>query len=481
MADVWSYFANEGDYPDLGEGALAERLAAALAIPTVDGRTADETDWTQSERLVSLFRENYPRVFAAASEERVDHSLVLTIPGSDPSLDPVVFMGHMDVVPVVEGTEGDWDHGPFSGDIADGYVWGRGALDMKDQVVGELEAAEYALSHGWELRRTLMLCLGQDEESLQTGARAIGRMLKERGTRVEFLVDEGDYLVADTAPYGVPGHHGLRVNLAEKGYADVRLTVRGEGGHSSNPFGGTTLAILAEAISRVANDPWPVELTELDRQMLAAVAPWITSGPLAPLVSPRPGETHRDAIDRNADGIAQAFLRDADLFPFVTTTVAPTMIEGGSQQANVMPQDMTATINFRMLPGVGCDRVLSRVRELVADLPVEVELLEDVSNDPSKTSRSDGWGFKVLERVAARYFREPGGGEPLTLIPAMVCGASDARMYEGVCDSCLRFSAFVADDEEVARGVHGTNERITTRAYAQGGRFMIGVIREALL
>lgn len=476
MADVWRFFSHEDDYADLAQDELCARLGRALSIRTVGGPTREETDWAAFDELEDLFRDSYPYVFESALVERIDHSLLLTLEGTNEDLDPVMLMGHMDVVCVVEGTESDWTHDAFSGHVDGECVWGRGALDMKDQVVGELEAVEYALSHGWRLRRTIMLCFGQDEETFQSGARALGRTLEERGIRLAFAVDEGDYRIVDTAPLGAPGHHGMCVGLAEKGYADVRLTVRSPGGHSSNPFGGTSLAILARAIDRVASAPWPVELIELERQALSALAPHVSQDPLASLVA-----GGRASIDANAERIATLFLADRDLYPLVTTTVAPTMVEGGSQQANVMPQDMSATINFRMLPGVSCQDVLERVRTLVADLPVEVKLLADVSNDPSRVSRVDGHGFCKLVDVAGRYFVDPDDGEPLTLIPSLVVGATDARMYEGVCDSCLRFSPFVADDGEVGRGVHGTDERITRRAYLQGVRFFIRLIEECCL
>ena len=253
-------------------------------------------------------------------------------------------MGHMDVVPVVEGTEGDWNHDAYSGHVDDTYIWGRGSVDMKDQVAGELEAAEYALAHGWRLRRPLILAFGQDEECLQSGAKGLSRVLQERDVRLAFVVDEGTYLVEDAAGYGAPGLPVMGVGLAEKGYADIELTVRSAGGHSSNPFGGTSLGILSEAITRIVRAPWPVALTGLDQATFAAVADAVTDPRLAPLVAGGPA-----GIAVHADEIAQVCLADRDLNPLVVTTVAPTVIEGSSQANNVMPQDMRAVINFRIL------------------------------------------------------------------------------------------------------------------------------------
>ncbi len=453
MAEVWQFFSHEDDYADLDAQALCERLAAELGIPTVDGPTAATTDWSAFDQLEAYFRECFPRLFEVAQVEKIDHSLMLHVPGADASLRPALLLGHMDVVPVVPGTEADWTHGAFSGHVDETYVWGRGALDMSDQVMGMLEAVEYVLAHDGLPPRPLIICMGQDEETLQSGARRMGQLLLERGIRAEYAIDEGDYLVSDLSAFGGTAGRGMLVFLAEKGYADFKLTVRSAGGHSSNPFGGTSLAVLSQAITRLCEADWGCEVTPLLAQTLAAVG------------APVPEDPHE-------------LLANRQLFPHVTTTCAPTMICGGSAQANVMPQDMCATVNFRLLSGTTVAAAEARVRELLADLPVEISLVEEVSNDPSHVSVAKGAGWDNLRAAAGRYFTDPATGEPLPLVPALLLGASDSRMYECVCDTCLRFSPFVADADEVARGVHGTDERITKRAYLQGIRFFIRLIRE---
>ena len=452
MAEVWKFFSHEDDLPDLDGEALCQRLGRELAIPTADGPTPDQADWAAFDELAAFFRASFPLLFDAARVEKFDHSLMLTIPGRNAELRPALLLGHMDVVPVVPGTEGDWTHGAFEGHVDDEYIWGRGALDMSDQVMGNLEAVEYVLGHDGLPERTIIICMGQDEETLQTGARTMGEELARRGVECEFSIDEGDYLVSDLAPFGAPGRRGLMVFLAEKGYADVRLTVRSAGGHSSNPFGGTSLATLSRAIARVAEADWGCEVTPLLCQTLEAVGAPVPADP-------------------------REFLGNRELFPYVTTTCAPTMICGGSAQANVMPQDMSATVNFRLLTGTTAEGVARRVRELVAGLPVEVELVREVSNDPSGVSVFEGAGAEGLLSAAARYFRDPATGEPLPVVPSLLLGASDSRMYECCCKTCLRFSPFVADADEVARGVHGTDERLTRRSYLQGIRFLVHLLR----
>ena len=140
MADVWRFFSHEDDLPDLDADALCGRLGAELSIPTVDGPTHDQTDWAAFDRLEAFFRASFPLLFDAARVEKFDHSLMITVPGRNQELRPALLLGHMDVVPVVPGTEADWTHGAFDGHVDDEYVWGRGALDMSDQVMGNLEA-----------------------------------------------------------------------------------------------------------------------------------------------------------------------------------------------------------------------------------------------------------------------------------------------------------------------------------------------------
>ena len=201
MAEVWRFFAHEDDFADIDEAGACERLGRVLSFPTISSMDAEAVNWQPFDDLRAYMQQAYPRVFAAGEVELIDHSLLVTLSGSDPALKPVMLMGHMDVVPVVPGTEADWTHAPFSGHVDDTYIWGRGAIDMKDQVAGILEAVEYALAHGWEHERTLLLAFGQDEETTQYGAGAIGRVLEERGIELEYLIDEGDYRIVSAAEY----------------------------------------------------------------------------------------------------------------------------------------------------------------------------------------------------------------------------------------------------------------------------------------
>ena len=473
MKAITEYFAREDAYPDLDVDGAAGRLSRAIQCRTVDRPHRDATLLAEFDRLHAIIKEGYPHVMKQGTFEVIAHgeesgdpargrALLITIPGSDPSLRPCLYMSHQDVVPVVEGTEKDWTHDAFSGAVADGYIWGRGTLDIKQMVFGILEAAEYLLAHGRQFKRTACLAFGDDEETRNWGAEAIAKTLEQRGVRLEFLLDEGGGRVEDGAPFGAPGVAISRVDLMEKGYADVELSVESRGGHSSRPFGGTSLALIARAIAGIADHPFPARLPTVLRATFQALAPHITEEPLKTLVQDVPG---------NAEAIAAWCLERPETFPYVTTTIAPTMIEGGSSACNVMPQNMRAAINFRINEGDGTEAVMAHCRAHDGSDRVKLRFLQ--ANEHSAVARMDGYGYaRLVESMEAFY---PG----VLFVPSMSVGATDARRYERICDTCLRCAPFMAELEDARRGVHGTDERLLLRAYAQGIRVLIHLMERA--
>lgn len=463
---ITDFFALEGNYPDLdAEGAVA-RLSQAIQCRTINYADHSLTDYSEFDKLHAHMKASYPHVMRTGVFERLGHhAALITLPGSDETLRPCLYMSHQDVVPVVEGTEQDWTYPAFSGAVADGYIWGRGTLDIKEQVFGVLEAAEYLLARGRTFRRTAYLAFGDDEETLNTGALAISDHLKAQGVTLEFVLDEGGGKIESGAAFGAPDLSIAQVDLMEKGYADLELTVRSIGGHSSRPYGGTSLAHLACAIADIVRSPFPVRLNPAMMGAFETLAPYITAEPLKTLT--------RD-VRANADAIAAYYCYQSPaLFPFVTTTIAPTVIQGSSRACNVMPQDMQAVINFRLADGDTVESVMEHCRAAVQDPTVELRYQQ--ANDPSATARRDGYGYRTVVDSMQRYYPD------VVFVPSMTVGATDAHQYEQICDTCLRCSPFMAEPEEAASGVHGTNERILVRAYLQGIRVLIDLMEHANL
>ncbi|MBR4236213.1 MAG: M20/M25/M40 family metallo-hydrolase [Clostridia bacterium] len=445
-------FINETDYPDLPVADAVEHLRQALRCKTVSYTDTAKTDYSEFDRLHDVLKRAYPRIVSAATWETTGYSLLITLPGSDEGLKPAVFMAHQDVVPVKPGTFQNWRHEPFNGDLAEGYIWGRGAMDIKQMLIAHLEAAEYLLSRGKTPARSIIFAFAEDEETLSCGARRISDILKNRGIEAEYVLDEGAGEVTDAADYGAPGALVCPIGIYEKGYGDLRIGVRSRGGHSSDPFGGTSLGTLARAIAAIVENPPPPKLNAALKDALKLLTPYISEEPL---------RTWVNDTDLYENELLDYFMTKRSLYHQVSTTIAPTVINGGSPAANVLPQDMYAVINLRFAPQDTPESVLAHIKKLI---PPECELNWDQQIGASRPSETDSLGFKTLRMVLEHYF------DRLIFIPAQNKGATDCRSYEQISRCCLRFGPFLEEEEISAEGVHGTNERISVRAFAQGIR-----------
>ena len=456
-------FIHEGDYADFDAARAIESLREAIRFDTTSYVDTSRVRYENFDALHAWLRGRYPRILAAGGMEIIGHSVLITLPGSDPSLRPGLFMAHQDVVPVVKGTEGDWLHGPFSGDLADGFIWGRGAMDIKEMLVGILESAEYLLARGKRFRRTVILAFGEDEETCSNGVHALCETLQSRGVTLEFVLDEGAGEVTDAADYGAPGTLVCPIGIYEKGYADMRLTARSRGGHSSNPFNGTSLGALSTAIAAIVANPPAPRLSDAAKRTLRLLAPHITQSPMREWVAD---------MDAHEADIVQWFLARESLYHQVQTTVAPTMISGGSQAGNVMPQDMEAVINFRLCPWDTPESLLAHCRALCG-ADVAADYVQKIG--ASRPSDADSFGYAALKGVLEHYF------DRLVFIPAQNRGATDARCYEPICRCVMRFGPFLEEEAVSAEGIHGTNERISIRAYLQGIRVLIRMMETACI
>ncbi|MBR2801645.1 MAG: M20/M25/M40 family metallo-hydrolase [Erysipelotrichaceae bacterium] len=451
--DIFALYQNEQDYPDLKEEEAVRHLSEAVQVNTTSYLDTSRIDYAAFDELHRKLQQWYPQIMKEGTYQEIDHSILIKVEGSDPSLRPALLMAHQDVVPVVAGTEQDWQHGPFSGDIAEGYIWGRGTLDIKEMMIGELEALEYLLEHGKKLQRTLYLAFGQDEETIGSGAQMIASCLEREGVQLEFVLDESGR-VSSGEVYGADVAVGS-IGIYEKGYADMKLVSESVGGHSSNPFHGTSLQLLAEAITTICQNPLPAVLPDCVKESLRILAPYIKEGPLKEYVQD---------IDAHEQEIIAYYLSKEDLNNQIRTTIAPTMISGGSQAGNVMPQKMEAVINFRLAAQDSNASLLEHCQKLLKE---EVDPEYIMANEASRVSRYDTFGFALLQQTLEHYFKD------IVFVPAVNTGATDARSYEGICDCVLRFGPFLEDREIRKKGVHGTNERISRRAYLQGIRVLI--------
>src|SRR5438876_888335 len=315
----------------------AEHLAAAIRFRTVSHQDPSEDDRTQFAGLRTFLARTYPKVHRSLVRELVNgDGLLYTWKGADASAKPVLLMAHQDVVPVEPGTEGRWVHPPFGGAIADGFVWGRGALDDKASLVFLMEAVESLLADGFRPPRTVYLASGFDEEvgGLE-GAARIAALLAERGVRLDYVLDEGRFVSQGVVP-GVQ-EPVASIGIAEKGYVSVELVAETEGGHSSRPPPETAIGLLAAAIDRLERHPMPARLRGAPRREMQALAPYMTSEP-----SPE------SSTDSPAYHVLEQTIRA--LFP--NAVPAPSLVLGGTDSRHfaAVADDVYRFMPFRVGP-----------------------------------------------------------------------------------------------------------------------------------
>lgn len=439
--------------PEVDAEHAARALSRAVALPTISSDGSAEREVAMLG-LHHRLQEDFPRVHQALTREVIgDLSLLYHWEGSDPSAEPVLLLAHLDVVPIEPGTQGDWTHPPFSGAIADGFVWGRGAIDDKASAVAILYAIERLLEEGFTPRRTVVIAMGHDEEvGGHRGAAVLAATLEDRGEHFAFLLDEGGALVDGAIP-GLPRPAAM-VGIAEKGYASLVLSVSGEGGHSSMPPSTVAIQRLAAAVERLHDEPMDARLDGPTATMVDHLAPHMGFGM-------RIGLANRWLLDPL---IVRLMTTEPPSHASVRTTLVPTMLDAGVAP-NVLAQRAEVVLNSRILPGDTVQDVIDHVREVVDDPQMEVRCLRDEEcREPTTVADIEGEGFELVRRAIVHTFPEA------VVIPNLVVGGTDARHYQRVAPDAFRFLPIRMTNEDRER-LHGTDERMSVEGYGDAVRF----------
>ncbi|MBI2836822.1 MAG: M20 family peptidase [Acidobacteria bacterium] len=446
------------DLAPIDSDLASRHLADAIGFATVSNDEEADRDASQFQGLRDYLQVAFPLVHSALQREIVaQHSLLFTWTGSEPGRPPILLMGHMDVVPVEPGTERDWTYPPFDGRIADGFIWGRGAIDDKVTVLGLLEAVESLLQQGFRPKRTIYLAFGHDEEARGTeGATAIAALLGSRGVHPEYILDEGGAITTGVVP-GISTPVAL-VKIAEKGYVTIEMTVESQGGHSSMPPRETAIGILAEAITVLESHPMPASIRGATRvffELVGPEMPVIQRTVMANLWLLEPLLKHQLARSPTSDAV-------------IRTTTAPTMFEAGSKE-NVLPLKARAVVNFRILPGDTIASVMDHVRKTVRDDRVRIAAV-GAGSEPSPIAPVDSPDFQTLARTIREVY-------PGTIVaPDLAVGATDSRHYMSLTDDVYGFAPCTLASEDLRR-FHGTDERISVQAFARAVQFYVHLIR----
>ncbi|MBR2122664.1 MAG: M20/M25/M40 family metallo-hydrolase [Lachnospiraceae bacterium] len=427
---VSSYKAPEADERAMG---YARKLSEMIRCETVSHDGMHETE--KFLAFHKVLEELFPLVHRELEKTQIDGNLLFYWAGKDHSR-PLVLMSHQDVVPA----EGEWIHDPFSGDIADGKVWGRGASDTKCSVMGFFQAAEELLSEGYVPPVDVYLSSSCTEEWMGDGCPKLVDELERRGVRPWLVVDEGGGIITDPVG-GIKGNFAM-AGVFEKGKADIKLKAKSNGGHASAPSAHSPIARLSAFVNEIeTKNPFRRKMLPEVQSMFETLAPyasfplklvfgnmWLFK-PLLLIVMPK------------ISAQAGAMLR---------TTIAFTM-QSGSDAYNVMPQEATLGANMRFIPHQGMEESIAVIRKLADKHSLDMEVMHAV--DPSESVDIHGEAFGLVQRVIGETF--PG----LPGSPYVMTGATDARFYQKICDNVVRFAPVIYGPEQM-KGMHGLNENI---------------------
>ncbi len=426
---------------------IAERLSRMIQLPTVSAEL-EQRGLAPFAAFADLLAELYPLTHQRLTLERhTDLGLLYRWRGRTDA-DPVVLMAHFDVVPVDE--HDPWTYPPFEGRIADGHVYGRGALDDKGPLIVIIEAVENLLAAGFVPARDVYLSFGGNEETYGDAARAIAAAMQDRGIMPFLVIDEGGAVVDAPLPF-LQGEAAM-VGVGEKGLASVLLSTRGAGGHASAPPPVTAVRRIARAVDSLEPGMFRPHVRPAIRRMLSVLADRAPAGPrlLYRALAAMPALTARVFAAMGGEPAA-----------LVRTTVAATMVAGGAAP-NVLPSSATATVNLRIALGETVAGTVERVRRRIDDPEVEVTLLE--GDDPSPESATDNAAFAHIVRAVAASYPQA------ATVPYVMMQASDARHFHRFAPSVYRFAPLAMSAAQRA-GIHGVDERVAIDSLVRGEVF----------
>ncbi len=428
------------------ENEYAECLSDMIKVPTISSLNGSNMD--KFIELHEVMEKHFPLVFSKLEKTDLDGNLLFKWKGKDSSKEGILLMGHQDVVPAEETT---WEHGPFSGDIENGKVHGRGAMDCKCTVMAEFAAVEELLREGFVPECDVYLACSINEEISGDGAPKTVEYLKNNNIRLAAVCDEGGAIMSGLVP-GLSSPTAA-IGIVEKGFVNVKITAKGAGGHSSTPPRHSQIAKLAEFINYFEHKrPFKTKMTMPLIKMLSGVAPYLSFPlrlvlgniwlfkPLLTLLLP---------------------VLSPMTAALVQTTFAFTMC-GGSKAPNVLPDEAYVICNLRPAVHQQADESIEIVRKYAEKFGLEVEVLK--KRNTSRVNDPESDEFKYLTKCINEC-------HPNTAVtPFYMTGGTDCRNYEAVSDNCLRFCPTRLNPQQLS-AMHAANENLDTAALAEGVKF----------
>jgi len=434
--------------PPVRPEAFAQ-LAQAVRLPTISHAAAHRMDTSAFRAFHDFLATAYPLADSVLEKTFINQfSVLYTWKGRNPQLPPMLLLAHLDVVPADSANLNAWAVPPFSGQIDDQFIWGRGTLDDKSNIIAHLEAIELLLAENFTPERNILLAYGHDEEiGGRHGAKAIAALLEKQNIRPALALDEG-MILADGV---IPGSQRpvALIGVSEKGFLSLELSVNLQSGHSSMPHESTTIGALSGAITRLRAQPFPARLSAPLEGFIAYLGPEL----------PFPQKllfANRWLFEKL---IIKAYEKSAPGNAMVRTTTAPTLFRSGGKD-NVLPARGRAVVNFRILPGDTKADVIKRVKTVIADERIAVRPTDAFGSDPSPVADIQAPAFELLATTTRQVFPEA------VVAPSLVIGATDARHYTGIAANVYRYMPVILNETDLGR-FHGIDERVSKENFTR--------------
>lgn len=431
--------------------AAIAHLQAMIRCKTISA--AEFREEAEFEKFRNLLPKCYPAVFSHCTVEQVDTTgLLIRWSGKSPQ-QPAVFLSHYDVVPADETA---WDKPPFEAMIENEVLWGRGALDMKNQLCGVLEAMEHLIVTGFQPEHDIYFALSGEEEIMGPTAASIRDLFVSRQISPAFVLDEGGDIIDGFFP-GANVTCAM-VGIGEKGAANLEFIAKSAGGHASVPTGDNPLPRLCRAMARVERHPFPQRSSPALERLVNTMGRYCA-------FSTRLLLANRDILRplyfrwlRRTGGMIGASSQ---------TTFALTQASGSSA-GNVLPTEAKMFANVRMLWGDTTDSVISRLRDIMDDPNIEIHAQTGTEPRPD-SELTQGWD--ALQNAIHATWPEA------VVTPYLMVACTDSRHWRDICPNVYRFSAKCVTGEEKA-SVHGNNERIRVENTVNAAKFFVRLMRQ---
>jgi len=446
------------DNSQVDKDEVVKKLQEAIKIKTISNSDYSKTDFSEFKKFINLLKINFPNIHKEMERTIInDYSLVFKWKGKKQDKKPGMIMAHIDVVPIEKGTLDDWDEEPFSGAIKDGYIYGRGTMDIKIHLITVMQACETLIDEGFMPERDLYLCFGHDEEvGGQEGAAKIVEYFKKKNIKFDYVLDEGG-VVSSGVISAVKKPIAL-IGVAEKGYCNLKINIKAVGGHASTPPKNTSLGLVSKVICALEKKKIKMYLPEATKTMIKSLALhmnfvnkliianlWIFKGLFIKMFG-KPGTN------------GEALLR---------TTIAPTMANA-SMEPNVLPQVSSFTVNCRILQEYSGNQLLSHINKKCKGLDYNIDILR--MDEPSQVSDSKSEVFRTISGVILGIY------DDVAIIPYLMVAGTDSYKFESLSENVFRFTPYYVEKDDIKR-IHGTNERNSVENVVNCVRFFTTLIK----